>query len=201
VIAWAAAGSVRRARLEPLPDLIPVLCVPAAPLATEAVRRVLPATVPHADAAWNAARAALLVASLTGDARNLFDATEDFLHQPYRASSMPASAGLLAALRAANVPAVVSGAGPAVLALLVPRVTPGPEVVTAIAAAAVDEWSVKVLEVDRVGAAVEATGLACFRQASRDVGAQVGRLEFGRGEHSDRVIRALVDDAEEHVPG
>jgi len=155
VIAWASGGSVRRARLEPLHDLIPVLCVPATPLATEAVRRVLPATVPHADAACNAARAALLVASLTGDARNLFDATEDFLHQPYRANSMPASAGLITALRAASVPAVVSGAGPAVLALLVPPVTPGPEVVTAIAAAMADEWSVSVLEVDRVGAAVE----------------------------------------------
>jgi homoserine kinase len=84
----------------------------------------------------------------------LFDATEDFLHQPYRAGSMPGSAGLLGALRAASVPAVVSGAGPAVLALLVPPVTPGPDVVTAIAAATGDEWTVSVLDVERGGAAV-----------------------------------------------
>jgi homoserine kinase len=151
-IAWTAGGSVRSVRLDPLPGLIPALCVPGTPLATEAARKVLPATVPHADAAGNAARAALLVAALTGDARNLFDATEDFLHQQYRASSMPGSASLLGSLRAANVPAVVSGAGPAILALLVPPVTPGPDIVAAVAAATGEKWTVSVLDVDRGGA-------------------------------------------------
>ncbi len=154
-IAWTAGGSVRSVKLEPLPGLVPVLCVPGTPLATETARQVLPATVPHADAAGNAARAALLIAALTGDARNLFDATEDFLHQRYRASFMPASASLLGSLRAANVPAVVSGAGPAVLALLLPPVTPGPDIVVAVAAAATDDkWTVSVLDVDRDGAAL-----------------------------------------------
>ncbi len=97
-------------------------------------------------------RAALMIAALTGDGRLLLDATEDFLHEPYRASSMPGSAALLAALRGADVPAVVSGAGPAVLALLAPPMTPGPDVVTAIAAACGDEWVVSVLDVDREGA-------------------------------------------------
>ena len=152
-IAWASGESVRAARLLPLPGLKPVLCVPPVPLATEAARQVLPSTVPHADAARNAARAALLVAALLGDGGLLLDATEDFLHQPYRAGSMPGTARLIGALRAANVPAVVSGAGPAVLALLVPPVTPGPEVVASIAAGA-GEWAVRVLEVDRAGATV-----------------------------------------------
>ena len=116
-----------------------MLCVPAVPLATEAARQVLPASVPHADAAKNAARAALLVAALTGgtelkDAALLLDATQDFLHQPYRASSMPATASLIGALRDAGIPAVVSGAGPAALALIVSGVTAGPEAVAAIAA-------------------------------------------------------------------
>lgn len=152
-IAWASGESVRSMSLRPLPGLKPVLCVPPAPLSTEVARQVLPSTVPHADAARNAARAALLVAALLGDARQLFDATEDFLHQPYRAGSMPGSAQLISALRAANVPAVVSGAGPAVLALLVPPVTPGPEVVASVAAGT-GEWAVRVLEVDRDGATV-----------------------------------------------
>lgn len=154
-IVWTAGDSIRSARLEPLPQLMPVLCVPAVPLATETARQVLPATVPHADAASNAARAALLVATLAGDGRDgryLFDATEDFLHQAYRASSMPGSADLLGALRAANVPAVVSGAGPAVLALLLPPATPGQDIVTAIAAATGEEWTVSVLDIDRDGA-------------------------------------------------
>ena len=42
----------------------------------------------------------------------LLDATEDRLHQAYRASAMPRSAALVDELRAAGVAAVVSGAGP-----------------------------------------------------------------------------------------
>ena len=49
-------------------------------------------TVPHADAAFAAGRAALLVAALTGTPQALFDATEDRLHQSYRAPAMPDSA-------------------------------------------------------------------------------------------------------------
>ena len=88
-IAWAAGGSVRSMSLAPLPVIKPVLCVPLVPLSTEVARQVLPSTVPHADAARNAARAALLVAALRGEPARLLDATEDFLHQPYRAGSMP----------------------------------------------------------------------------------------------------------------
>ena len=155
----AGLGSVRCLRLEPLPGLTPVLCVPAVPLATEAARQVLPATVPHADAARNAARSALLLAALTQpgllpDAGVLLDATLDFLHQPYRASSMPATAELIGSLRTAGIPAVVSGAGPAALALVVPGITPPPDAVAAIAARAAQDWAVRVLEVDRHGAVV-----------------------------------------------
>lgn len=108
-IAWTDAASVRGTRLTPLAGLAPVLCLPTAPLATEAARQVLPATVPHSDAAANSARSALLIAALTGDGHLLFDATEEFLHQRYRAAAMPATASLVGALRAAEVPAVISG--------------------------------------------------------------------------------------------
>ncbi|MBV8294826.1 MAG: homoserine kinase, partial [Mycobacterium sp.] len=43
--------------------------------------------------------------------------TEDMLHQPQRAPAMPASAEYLRLLRRCNVAAVLSGAGPAVIAL------------------------------------------------------------------------------------
>jgi hypothetical protein len=46
----------------------------------------------------------------------LLDATEDRLHQSYRAPAMPESAALVDRLRKAGVPAVISGAGPTVLA-------------------------------------------------------------------------------------
>jgi homoserine kinase len=163
-IAWGtcrdpAGGSVRSLRLDPLSGLAPVICVPAEPLATETARQVLPASVPHADAAKNAARAAMLVAALTQDPPPtdpgvLLDATEDFLHQPYRADSMPGTAELVRVLRDAGIPAVVSGAGPGVLALIVPGASAGHAAVTAIAAAQGREWTVRALSVDRDGAAV-----------------------------------------------
>lgn len=116
-IAWTAGDEVRVARLTPAPDLRPVVFVPPQRGETRAARAALPAAVPHADAAHSAGRAALLVHALTSAPGHLFDATEDRLHQPYRAAGMPGSAELLRRLRAAGVAAVISGAGPSVLAL------------------------------------------------------------------------------------
>jgi homoserine kinase len=154
-IAWCTPAGFRCARLAPLTTLAPVLCVPNVPLATAQARQVLPTTVPHADAAQNAARAALLIAALTVDGEPLLDATEDFLHQRYRSVVMPDSARLMAALRRAGVPAVISGAGPAVLALTVSGVTAGPDAVAAIAAESGSDWTVAALEIDRQGAIIE----------------------------------------------
>jgi homoserine kinase len=157
-IAWHPAGSAgaRVARLAPLPGIAPVLCVPAAPLPTVTARQVLPPQVPHADAAANSARAALLVTALTSQPDLLMDATEDFLHQGYRAAAMPATARLIAALRAAGIPAVVSGAGPSVLALTVAGEPGGPGGVAAIAAADAADWRVLALRVDLAGASARA---------------------------------------------
>ena len=72
--------------------------------------------VPHADAAANAGRAALLVAALAGQPEHLLAATRDWLHQEQREPAMPETLALVRRLRAEGVPAVVSGAGPTVLA-------------------------------------------------------------------------------------
>jgi homoserine kinase len=98
-----------------------VICIGPAPVRTEVARRLLPDAVPHRDAAANAGRSALLVAALTqlpGETGALLAATRDWLHQDYRAQAMPETAALVRSLRAAGIPAVVSGAGPSVLALL-----------------------------------------------------------------------------------
>jgi homoserine kinase len=76
----------------------------------------MPAVVPLADAAENAGRSALLVHALSADPSLLLPATVDHLHQPYRAPAMPVSAALVATLRDAGIPAVISGAGGTVLA-------------------------------------------------------------------------------------
>ena len=108
------AGAVR---LDVHPDVVPVVFVPATQASTAAARKLLPATVPHRDAAANAARAGLLVAALTRRPDLLMIATQDRLHQAYRAPAMARSAALVDRLRDARVPAVISGAGPTVLAL------------------------------------------------------------------------------------
>jgi homoserine kinase len=131
--AGGAAGTARAVKLTPLPQIRPVVLIAPAPVSTEVARGLLPDKVTHADAAVNAGRAALLVAALTAcpDAlleptvleATLLDATEDRLHQDYRATAMPATADLVRRLRAAGVPAVVSGAGPSVLAFRVTGVS------------------------------------------------------------------------------
>ena len=114
------AGDLPRARAVRVPvhpDIRVVACVPDHELSTSLARRMLPAEVPHADAAFNAGRAALLVEALVRRPDLLPVATADRLHQGQRASAMPDSARLVRALRGAGAAAVVSGAGPTVLVL------------------------------------------------------------------------------------
>ncbi|MEO5853233.1 MAG: homoserine kinase [Nocardioides sp.] len=98
------------------PRVSAVVFVPPTPLETTVARGLLPSSVPHADAAADAGRAALLVAALAGRPEHLLLATRDYLHQDYREPAMPASLALMRSLRAEGVPATVSGAGPSVLA-------------------------------------------------------------------------------------
>jgi homoserine kinase len=95
----------------------PVLFVPSFSSSTHKARGVLPAEVPHGDAAFNAGRSALLVAALVRLPEALLAATDDRLHQPFRLGSVPQTAELIDRLRAAQLPAVMSGAGPTVLVL------------------------------------------------------------------------------------
>ena len=113
-------GGVRHTlveRLSPHPDIGFVALVPEHEVATAGARSVLPDQVARWDAVQQAVRAALLVRSLTVSPEHLLLATEDFLHQRFRSALMPDSWRLVCQLRERGVPAVVSGAGPTVLAL------------------------------------------------------------------------------------
>jgi homoserine kinase len=156
-------------RLPVAAGLAPVVCVAPGWLATEAARRALPATVPHPDAAANAARSALLVAALSAvppDPAVLFDATEDYLHQRYRAAVMPEAADLLGRLRGARLPAVLSGAGPSVLVLTTADPQAGHGLVDSIARETGIAWRVTPLEIDRHGAAAQSPWLGADSPAS-----------------------------------
>jgi homoserine kinase len=151
-IAWLAGGTARAIRLETVPGLAPVAIIAPAPVSTEVARELLPAQVPHAAAARNAGRAALLVAALTARQDVLLDATEDWLHQDYRGPAMPATHDLVRRLRAVGIPAVVSGAGPSVLAF--PARGADLDTVGSTALETGIAWHVSPLDVERQGASV-----------------------------------------------
>ncbi|MYW67611.1 homoserine kinase [Streptomyces sp. SID8379] len=147
-IAWTESGAGRAIRLDAADSVVPVVFVPGKPVLTEMARGLLPRSVPHVDAAANAGRAALLVEALTRRPELLLPATEDRLHQEYRAPAMPESAALVERLRADGVPAMISGAGPTVLALV--------EDGTAdkVARLAGEGWAANRLALDADGASV-----------------------------------------------
>jgi homoserine kinase len=124
-LAWSDGGAVSAIRLPVAPGVIPVALIPVRRLATSKARRLLPLDVAHGDAAFNAARAGLLVHALGTDPTLLLPATDDRLHQTQRAAAMPRTNALLGKLRADGVAAVISGAGPAVLALATPAQVEG----------------------------------------------------------------------------
>ena len=98
---------------------IPVVFIPAEESPTAAMRAALPGHVPHADAALQAGRAALLAtAIMTADAALLRPAMDDLLHQPFRLPRLPGARDLIAtAYERGAAGACLSGAGPSVLAI------------------------------------------------------------------------------------
>ncbi|WP_116204497.1 homoserine kinase [Amycolatopsis circi] len=148
VVAWSEDGRFRAERVEPNPAIRPVVAVPAEKSSTNTTRGLLPARVPHADAAHSAGRAALAVLAVTERPELLMAATEDRLHQDYRAEAYPASTELVRTLRARGVPATISGAGPTVLALTLTGILP--------AGVDVQGFDVAELPVDRDGVQVVA---------------------------------------------
>jgi homoserine kinase len=164
-VAWTAPAGPRMVRLEPASWITPVVCVAPSPVRTDVARGLLPEVVPHRDAAANAGRSALLVALLTqqGTAPDeatalLLDATEDWLHQGYRGGAMTQTHALVRRLRAAGLPAVVSGAGPSVLVFLGAR-----------------EGHEYRHHLDRLGSIVTETGIA-WHISSPDVERQGARI-------------------------
>ncbi|MCX4097356.1 homoserine kinase [Nocardia sp. alder85J] len=107
----------RAVRLDPHPALRATVLVPEERSSTAHTRGLLPETVPHGDAAFNVSRAALAVVALTERPDLLLPATADRLHQGYRSSALPLTTVWIDRLRAAGIAAMVSGAGPTVLAL------------------------------------------------------------------------------------
>lgn len=129
-------------------DIVPIIFIPKFEMETKKARLLLPSHIPHRDAAFNVARSALLVHAITENPELLFIATEDKLHQPYRRNAMQTSGNLVAALRARGFAAMISGAGPAVLALTTK------EEQAAVREFEHPDFSMQVLEISHSGAQV-----------------------------------------------
>lgn len=148
---WAATSALD-------PRISAVVFVPPTSVATATARGLLPDVVPHADAAANAGRTALLVASLAGKPELLPLATRDFLHQDYREPAMPESLALVRELRAEGHAATVSGAGPTVLVFTDGPMQPVSDWSTgpaSLVARCPDGWSAMHLDLDTTGARVD----------------------------------------------
>lgn len=152
-IAWIDDEGPRAVRLPVLEEISAVVLVPQTRLSTSKARATLPGHVPHRDAAHAAGRTALLTLALTHRPDLLVPATEDRLHQSYRASVMPESITAVDRLREHGHAAVVSGAGPSVL-VLHSRDRSGPAVRAEIADIAGPGWRVRERSVDPAGAHV-----------------------------------------------
>jgi homoserine kinase len=144
-ITWSGMKGQEATRIIPAPEIEPVLYIPQARMSANEARAILPSVVPYGDAVHSVRSTALLVHAFTRAPDLLFMASEDRLHQPFRAQALPATAALLSSLRDAGIAAVLSGAGPSVLALgLGSWEAPTPA-----------GWNVLRLKADLVGASVE----------------------------------------------
>ncbi|MEV8266588.1 homoserine kinase [Microbacterium sp. NPDC076911] len=116
-IAWVDETGPMHKKLLVHRGVAPLVFVPEFTMSTSVARSLQPLHVPREDAIFNVSRSALLIAALTQSPELLLAATEDKLHQNYRAQAMPETTRLVLELRAQGYAAVVSGAGPSVLVL------------------------------------------------------------------------------------
>jgi homoserine kinase len=147
VVAVAGGRAVRVPRAR---ELAVVVWIPDHETATAGARRLLPETVPFADATFNVGRTALLVAAIaSGEVDALRIATEDRLHQDRRLARVPEThEAIRAALRTGAIAAWLSGSGPSAAAFA------DPSTADAVAAALPQGGRGLVLPIDDEGATV-----------------------------------------------
>ncbi|MFD3443996.1 homoserine kinase [Microbacteriaceae bacterium 4G12] len=152
-IAWVTPEGPQHKKLMVHRGVSPLVFVPEAKMSTALARSLQPESVPHEDATFNVSRSALLIAALIQSPELLLAATEDRLHQNYRAAAMPETNALITMLREHGLAAVVSGAGPSLLVL---GSDPGQRLRAAelVARHAETPWQALMLAVDFKGATV-----------------------------------------------
>lgn len=151
-IAWEDESGPHHKKLFVHRGVSPLELVPNHKMSTALARSLQPESVPHDDAVFNVSRSALLIAALTQSPELLLAATEDRLHQDYRAAAMPETDQIVKLMRENSHAAVVSGAGPSVLVL---ASDPAQRLEAAkLAAKHYPDWKALLLAVDFKGATI-----------------------------------------------
>ncbi|WP_296630806.1 homoserine kinase [Rhodoluna sp.] len=151
-IAWEDESGPHHKKLFVHRGVSPLELVPSHKMSTALARSLQPDSVPHDDAVFNVSRSALLIAALTQSPELLLAATEDRLHQDYRAAAMPETDAIVKLMREHGHAAVVSGAGPSVLVL---ASDPAERLEAAkLAETHYPQWKALLLAVDFKGATV-----------------------------------------------
>ncbi|WP_119698229.1 homoserine kinase [Microbacterium halotolerans] len=160
-IAWVDHSVPQHKKLLVHRGVSPLVFVPSFTMSTSVARGLQPDHVSREDAVFNLSRSALLIAALTQSPELLLAATDDKLHQTYRAGAMPETHRLVTALRKAGFAAVVSGAGPSVLVM---ADGPGRRLEAVDVANTVTDtpWESLIVAVDFKGGTVRSTAEGAF---------------------------------------
>ncbi|WP_300589912.1 homoserine kinase, partial [uncultured Brachyspira sp.] len=107
-------------KINPPKNLKAVVAIPNFYLSTETARNALPKEISFKDAVFNISRAALLTSALFSNRLDLLEtASDDKLHQDYRAKFIPGLKDLFKQAKNAGAYSVtISGAGSSILALV-----------------------------------------------------------------------------------
>ncbi len=145
-------GNVQRFAVKA--DLAIVVLIPGFEMLTSAARKVLPKSVPLADAAVSGANAAAISAAFaSGNYKNLSGCFEDRLHQPYREKLLPCLTPVLEAARLSGaLGGWLSGSGSTIAAITLGR--PDRVANAMLAASDLDEAQVWVVRADNAGVRV-----------------------------------------------
>ena len=107
-------------KINPPKNLKAIVAIPNFHLSTEIARNALPKEISFKDAIFNISRAALLTSALSSNRLDLLEvATDDKLHQDYRAKFIPGLKDLFKQAKDSGAYSVtISGAGSSILALV-----------------------------------------------------------------------------------
>lgn len=128
--------------------------IPNFPLPTSIARGILPEEISRKDAVYNISRASLMMASLiTGKVENLWAASDDRLHQPYRKKFIPHFDDIVAKAKELGAKGMfLSGAGPTMIAILDKDYQRFQYEMDYYTSSFEDKWEIHILEVCRDGA-------------------------------------------------